>query len=418
MFMHLVTLGEGAEDTRRRTSQMELLSFTENTDLMEEIIDHFASYRLLSLDHDPETRHPTVEVAHEAILREWDRLRQWLNESCDDIRQEHAIARAAEEWHQHKRDKSYLLRRVRLEQVEKWQETTRLLQTPLEQEFIRWSLEEWEKETLAEIARQKREVQLEKRSRDFLRALVVVFVSAAIVSAGFGIFAFFERNYADTARDEAQQSAAEFRSIALTFGAQDALESEQPDVALAQEAIAMDEPPVISNRIFHIAGSASWIQQRFNVSDNGVRDVIYHPNEYRLIVAAADGRTIIYDLETGQELQSIQRDGIAVDLAVNNAGTLVAIGGDMGLVQVWNLETNSVEDLLYENELHSAPVFSADGTLLVTGSDGKILVWDLGTFALRNVHEAYEQGQLMGIHFSNDESLLVSSLIKGDTKGG
>jgi WD40 repeat protein len=107
-----------------------------------------------------------------------------------------------------------------------------------------------------------------------------------------------------------------------------------------------------------------------------------------------------------------------VDLAVNNAGTLVAIGGDMGLVQVWNLETNSVEDLLYENELHSAPVFSADGTLLVTGSDGKILVWDLGTFALRNVHEAYEQGQLMGIHFSNDESLLVSSLIKGDTKGG
>ena len=86
IFMRLVTLGEGAEDTRRRTAHAEILSLTHNTDLMEEIIDQFAAYRLLSLDHDPETRQPTIEVAHEAILREWDRLRQWLNESREDSR--------------------------------------------------------------------------------------------------------------------------------------------------------------------------------------------------------------------------------------------------------------------------------------------------------------------------------------------
>ena len=41
MFMRLVTLGEGAEDTRRRAAQSELLSLTDNTDLMEEIIDQY-----------------------------------------------------------------------------------------------------------------------------------------------------------------------------------------------------------------------------------------------------------------------------------------------------------------------------------------------------------------------------------------
>ena len=61
----------------------------------DEIIDLYAASRLLSLDHDPSTRRPTVEVAHEAILREWERLRWWLNESREDIRQERLIAQAA-----------------------------------------------------------------------------------------------------------------------------------------------------------------------------------------------------------------------------------------------------------------------------------------------------------------------------------
>ncbi len=46
---------------------------------MDEVIDTFAAYRLLSLDHDPASRAPTIEVAHEALLREWERLRNWLS---------------------------------------------------------------------------------------------------------------------------------------------------------------------------------------------------------------------------------------------------------------------------------------------------------------------------------------------------
>ena len=69
----------------------------EGQDAMEELIDSFAAYRLLSLDHDPATRSPTVEVAHEALLREWDRLRGWLNESREDIRLERQLSTAAEE---------------------------------------------------------------------------------------------------------------------------------------------------------------------------------------------------------------------------------------------------------------------------------------------------------------------------------
>ena len=108
LFLRLVTLGEGAEDTRRRVTRAELLSIVSDPsplhgegltpplhvergpggEVMDDLIDIYATSRLLSLDHDPATRQPTVEVAHEAILREWDRLRGWLNDSRDDIKQE------------------------------------------------------------------------------------------------------------------------------------------------------------------------------------------------------------------------------------------------------------------------------------------------------------------------------------------
>ena len=42
------------------------------------MLDAFGSARLLTFDRDPVTRGPTVEVAHEALLREWDLFGGWV----------------------------------------------------------------------------------------------------------------------------------------------------------------------------------------------------------------------------------------------------------------------------------------------------------------------------------------------------
>jgi hypothetical protein len=115
IFLRLVTLGEGVEDTRRRTPRAELAAITENEDLLSDVIDTFADCRLLSLDHDPATRASTVEVAHEAILREWERLRNWLNESRADVCMQRQLASMAQEWRRGNQDNSFLLRGSRLE---------------------------------------------------------------------------------------------------------------------------------------------------------------------------------------------------------------------------------------------------------------------------------------------------------------
>ncbi len=75
VLLQLVTLGEGEEDTRRRVPRAELTG--DNRD----VIDAFAAARLLSLDQDQATGQATVEVAHEALLREWPRFAKWITSS-------------------------------------------------------------------------------------------------------------------------------------------------------------------------------------------------------------------------------------------------------------------------------------------------------------------------------------------------
>lgn len=416
MFMRLVTLGEGAEDTRRRATQAELLSLTENNDLMEEIIDQFAAYRLLSLDHDSQTRQPTVEVAHEAILREWARLRQWLNESRDDIRQEQALAHAAQEWKQHSQDTSYLLRGARLEQIEKWCEETALIQTPLEQEFIAKSLQQREQETKAEAARQTREARLERRSRNFLRGLVAVFAVATFVSAGLAMFAFNQQQVATTALGNAEQSAAEFRSVALSFGAKDALDNNQPDVALAlaREAINMDNPPLQSQLQFFTAAHSTWMQRRITASTIRVYDAVFHPDGEHIITTGWDGRAVIWDIETGREVQSIQVDAQLTQIAIHPNHPLIALGSVGSIVRLWDMESGAVTELVAGEAFHSAPAFTPDGTQLVTGVDGKMVyVWDVATGKVIRSFEAHDGINIPGIHFSEDGRLLSTASYDG-----
>ena len=53
---------------------------------------HVRSRRLLSFDRDPATREPTVEVAHEALLSAWGRLRGWIETAREDVRTARRLA--------------------------------------------------------------------------------------------------------------------------------------------------------------------------------------------------------------------------------------------------------------------------------------------------------------------------------------
>jgi hypothetical protein len=166
LFLRLITLGEGTEDTRRRVlrSELEELRIT-NDELrtapspLAAVVDRFGAARLLTFDRDPLTRAPTVEVAHEALLREWPRLRDWLAASRDDVRWQRMLAAATAEWQQAGQDESYLLRGSRLDQFESWSEQSQVALSGEERAFLEASLAARQQRLAAEEARRQRELE-------------------------------------------------------------------------------------------------------------------------------------------------------------------------------------------------------------------------------------------------------------------
>ena len=128
------------------------------------LIDLFGQYRLLTHDRDPVTRGPTVEVAHEALLREWPRLREWLDESRADVRLQRLLAAETAAWQEADQDEGYLLRGARLDQYEAWTDESSILLTDEEQTFLDASFTAREERQAEEAARQRRQVSRTRRT--------------------------------------------------------------------------------------------------------------------------------------------------------------------------------------------------------------------------------------------------------------
>ncbi|MFW2340418.1 MAG: BTAD domain-containing putative transcriptional regulator, partial [Acidimicrobiia bacterium] len=117
LFLRLVTIAEHDEWSRRRVSASELIALDTDVVGMQRVIEAFAGRRLLSLDRDQATGHPTVEVAHEALLTGWDRLKEWIETSRDDLLRHRELANATGRWDSSGRDRDYVYVGGRLDEA-------------------------------------------------------------------------------------------------------------------------------------------------------------------------------------------------------------------------------------------------------------------------------------------------------------
>ncbi len=207
---------------------------------IEVVLDAFGQARLLTFDHDPGTRASTVEVAHEALLKEWERLKDWLEASRADIRLQRLLASSAAEWQAAGKDPSFLLRGARLAQFEEWARTASLALTGEERAYLQASLAERRQEEAEEAARRANEIRLERRSRKFLYGLVAVFAVAAVVALGL---TWLARRAQSQAVAEAHSRATQqviAKSEAEQRATQQAIAENEAASRATQQAIAED----------------------------------------------------------------------------------------------------------------------------------------------------------------------------------
>jgi DNA-binding SARP family transcriptional activator/WD40 repeat protein len=222
VFLRLVTVDPQAQDTRRRVRRLELRRLEVEPAVLDEILARYGEHGLLTFDREPLTRSPTVEVAHEALLGQWERLRSWVEERREDLLLHRRLAEAVREWDESGRAEDYLPREGRLAQFESWAAATDIGITEGEREYL--------------AAARRRADERRRRAGRRRRAVLVALVVAAAVSAVLAAAALVSR---DRAKDqEALATSRELAASAIAVLDRDP----ELSVLLALEAAEAAEP--------------------------------------------------------------------------------------------------------------------------------------------------------------------------------
>src|SRR6266487_2639461 len=137
LFLRLIDPGATEQDTTRRRATLNefVLSDAAQTALLQETMNAFITARLLTTN---EIAHTTmVEVSHEALIREWPRLFDWIREARQDIPLQQAISEDTAAWEQSDKPSDRLYRGSQLKEAFAW--TSRNVVSKKEDTFLQAS---------------------------------------------------------------------------------------------------------------------------------------------------------------------------------------------------------------------------------------------------------------------------------------
>jgi WD40 repeat protein len=347
-------------------------------------LETLAERRLLTIDRD------SLELAHEALLREWPRLRTWLDEDVQGRRLHRRLHDAARSWQAAGHDPSELYRGTRLGAANDWAAGHNDELSHTERAFLDASRAQSEQE----LADAKRQAADRARSNRRLRGLLVALAIALVVAVGVGSVAISQRRRAREAADAARSEAVQADASRLATRSSQQLD-ERLDVALllAVEAHRRHESPETR--------AALWNALAATVPDGppgqGMLDGFLYPelDAINSLDVSADGaitafggsvgeeagRVVVIDTDTGREVDSLDVDA-AVKAVARLADGTVIVASDDGAMAQWDPDADGRQLVALREANEGAPIESLDADperrLVAAGTrDGEVLVWDL-----------------------------------------
>jgi hypothetical protein len=291
IFLRLTELGEGAQDTRRRVSRTELEMMTgdrrpETGDLGEEqapvagrppvlseaegspvaaVLQTLVAARLVTTDQG------TAEVAHEALIREWPTLRQWLNDNREGLRLHRQLSEAAQEWQRLNRDPGVLYRGAKLAQAGEWAEQHPAELNAAEWEFLTASKQAEENERLRELEQaralaeeQQRRAEAERQRAEEQKQAAANLRKRALIATGIGVIALIAAIAAGFFAWRATEQEAEARNQADRATAH---------LLAAEGRLQFEEKPLLGLRL----AMEGWaLSSAYDQIDQSIREMAQH----------------------------------------------------------------------------------------------------------------------------------------------
>jgi len=370
-FLRLTNPGEGTEDTKRRASMKELLSMSGESNAEEHIIQRLVDASLLTTEGDFTRKDAFVEVAHEALIHNWSRLRQWLDEDRIGRRLHHRISEVAQEWQRSNKEEGLLYRGARLTQAREWREQNEAELNLLECEFLD-----------ASIAGLEKSDQQRRQRQWFLFGAVVLLLFLSIAASGFGIFGFWQKQEAE-AKNRELGSLLEEAAQSDRLVAEEKLQGGKDSDALAYLARAVRYLPESSLAVdasmhFMLSAAVAPLRVTFRNPTGAIDHAFISPDGSRVLTVSADRIGRLWETESGKLLVTLQNPSVGVYRAVFSPDSRRVLTDSGNTTGFWEVESGK---LLATFDGHipgnSSAVLSPDGRRVLTARDNTAELWEV-----------------------------------------
>lgn len=304
--------------------------------VVRELVDHLTEEGVLQAQAEGEGGRLTVRLAA-SVLPYWDRLRRWIREDADRLRQRQQLEGDAAKWIGGERAEAHLRTRgPSLSAALALVRAGQVVLTASAREYV---------DACAALttAEQARRTRAQGETRRLIAWLAVVLL-LSVVALVLAVVKSWEANEAARTAQTAMTEAQEAR--------QKAMAARQSSIVAAARGWANEDPNTASGLLREVEGGAA----------SGL--VFIQASLDTALVPATTHR-----LETDQWL-------LDADLTTN--GALVVTAGFDGALRLWDLETNSSRVLAIQEKEITCLALTSDDKRVVTGSaDRTIRVWDL-----------------------------------------
>ena len=362
IFIRLVHVADDTADTRRRVPRSELLL---GHGAAQPVLDVFIEKRLITSETDD------VEIAHDALLLAWPRLREWIDNDRTGVVVHRQLTTAAKTWQDGGKDPELLYSGGRLTTASDWANEPAHagdLNIP-ERDFLDASV----KHRLAE----ERSARLRAHR---LQRLAAVLTALFLVAGFLAVFAFQQKSAATYQRDVAIS-----RQVAT-----DADQLRSTDIALAMQlalaAYRISPTTEAQSSLLDLTAGLAATRMIGPVGTE-MHAVALNPGKTVLAAGSADGSVRLWDVARQGHPVSLGRpltvrSGAVTSVALSPDGRMLAAGSAGSTVWVWDVGDPRRPVLLGPVPLEPAGVvnsvaFSPDGrTLAAASSDGDVYLWN------------------------------------------
>jgi WD40 repeat protein len=432
IFIQLVHPGEGTEDTRRVATRADVGE--ENWDL----VTRLANARLVVTGRDEKTGLDTVEVVHEALIRSWGQLHQWMQQDRDFRHWQESLRTAIRTWEISSFDEEALLRGKPLADAEYWERQRFLELSTAERSFIGLSVEFRECENRTK--KRRRQFTILGLSGGLVLALMLAgsagwqwqnSVKSEIKALSASSEALFTSNQELEGLTAAIKGGQQLKKLpwvktdtqtTVVKALENVLYKIKEYNRLSDhkgpvDAVAISPQGSIIATASQDKTVKLWkpdgtLLKTLKGHDAQVYAVAFTPDS-QIIASGSEDKTIKLWKQDGTLLKTLKGHSKAVKgVSISPNGEMIASASWDGTVKLWKLDGKLVKTIILNGNLpqQTTVAFSPDGEMIASGGwNGTVKLWKLDGTLQRTLEVDKQKGEVYKVAFSTNGEMIATA---------